>query len=41
MVVYPRTLNWLLYMEDYRDDILYVPAAKIRHADALSRIRPI
>jgi hypothetical protein len=34
-----RSLKWLLDMEDYSYDIVHVPATRIRHADALSRIR--
>ncbi len=33
------TPMWLLDMEDYSYDIVHVPATRIRHADALSRIR--
>ncbi len=36
-----RSLKWLLDMEDYSYDVVYVPASKIRHADALSRIKPV
>lgn len=34
-----RVCKWLLEMNDYDFTIEYVPATKIRHADALSRIR--
>ncbi len=34
-----RSLKWLLDMEDYSYDIVHVPATRIKHADALSRIR--
>jgi hypothetical protein len=34
-----RACKWILATEDYDFDVEYVPATKIRHADALSRMR--
>jgi transposase InsO family protein len=34
-----RVARWMIEMKDYDYDLHYTPAAKIRHADALSRIR--
>lgn len=35
-----RVLKWLMEMEDYNYILQYTPATKIKHADALSRMRP-
>ena len=34
-----RVLKWILDMKDYSFEVVYTPATKIRHADALSRVR--
>jgi hypothetical protein len=34
-----RVLRWYLDVEDYTFDIVYTPATKIKHADALSRVK--
>jgi transposase InsO family protein len=34
-----RVINWILELKDYDYTVVYVPEAKIKHADALSRIR--